>query len=219
MSRNTGRPPGRPKKSKDPEIEEGTPGGVLENYYGKRNVLSNLSNHIRDRVDPDLIMNFWAMIAEGKNPVWVRNKKGELSGVEPDPNPLQPSPTLEQKAAAVREMSNRGWGQAPQSVHIDAQLKLQIQDEIPRHLLESGSNWRMLDQIRNVMRLEDGNTEDAEWTPVPDKEKPVSEDGVTTQEPSQVKEEEKSSDLVELQEVSHVADTLQEVSQELISSP
>lgn len=167
---------GRPKKTQDPDLEE-TPGGG-SNYRGiaKRDVQYSLASRIRERTDPDLICQFFEMIVEGKNPVWVRHQKtGVIYKVDSDPNPLQPSPTLEQRASAVKELVNRGWGLPVQSLQIDAQLKMQIQDEIPQHLVESGANWKALDIIRKALRLEDGNTVDAEFVDVP-----------TVQEPCQV---------------------------------
>lgn len=161
----------RGRKPKDRNLDE-TPGEGSEkiktrNWLGKRNIQYSVAEKIRDRVDPDLIVDYWVMILKGQNPLWEDDPKSPHgTRVIPDPNPMLPTPTLEQRTRAVQELTNRGWGLAVQSIQIDAQLKQTLELGIPAQLLEQ-ANYKALAIIRDALRLEDGNTEDAEWSPVP----------------------------------------------------
>ncbi len=153
---------GRPRKGSVPGIEEDPGVGSKPvnptNRGGKlqiRNAIYSLSEVFRQRLNPNLAFEWY-------------------------PNPMKPSPTLEQQNRAMAEITNRGHGLPVQSLQIDAQLKMQIQDEIPVHLL-SQWNYSALAKIRDVLKLDDGNTEDAEWTDIP-------------QEPSQVQTPTKSEE-------------------------
>jgi len=150
-----GRPRGRPKKNKDPNLDEtqgeGIPGPV-SNYYGKRNVQYSLAERIRERHDPEVIIKTIEMVMMGHTPVWIPDKRA-VGGfrVEPDPNPLLPTPNLEQRTAAMRELINRGWGLPVQSVQIDAQIKQQLDAGLPAHLLDK-PNYRLLAEMNDLIK-------------------------------------------------------------------
>lgn len=150
------RKPGRPRKS------EATPGeGDLAagRYRGKRNNQISLSEVIRDSLDPLLIRDYWMAVARGVNPVIEETSKG--ARVIPDPNPMSPAPTLEQKNRAIQELTNRGWGLPVQSIQMDMNQK--VVHELSPELLQ-GVNYLALAKIREALQLT--NVIDAELVEV-----------------------------------------------------
>jgi hypothetical protein len=79
---------------------------------------------IRERVDPDILIDFHLMVYQGKNPVLVKN--GDEWGVVQDPSPLAQTPTLEQKAASVKYLTERGHGLPVQSTQVDIEIRARI---------------------------------------------------------------------------------------------
>jgi hypothetical protein len=120
---------GRPKKSE-------TDPGVGGNHRGKRDQSVRLAEVIRNNLDPQIIYDFYLAQLMGICPVIVRDNRfpGGLV-VKPDPSPSAQTPTLEQRNAAMRELTNRSEGLAPQSIEINAQFKAQLNLGIDQSLL------------------------------------------------------------------------------------
>jgi hypothetical protein len=164
MANKRGRPPGPKAKSPDEPQGEGVV-PVLANYRGKRTVQFNLMHKIREQGLSDLVLESFKIILAGSTPVWTKDDRFEHGyRVEPDPNPLLPSTTLEQRLGVMKELLNRGEGLPVQSVQIDAVLKAQVENGVPPHLLDK-PNFAAIFEIQKVFKkLQDGNTEDAEFT-------------------------------------------------------
>lgn len=191
------RKPGRPKKDRADNLDETQGGGgFLDNYRGKRNYQVSISERVRELINPDLLVKYWGMILEGFNPVWLKNKKGEYYDVVPDPNPLTGSSSPAQRDAAVRELMNRGWGMAVQSIQIDAQFKTQVE---PLQL--QGVDLELLAKL-NQLFLE---TSKPQLTNITDAELVVEDSSGELQEPCQV---ETPNDLLENSELQDACQNL-----------
>ena len=155
------RKPGRPKLPRADNLDENQGGGgLVANYRGVRhNIQMNLMNRVRERIDPDLFIDSLITIMQGHVPLWIDDKRATCGvRVIPDPNPLLPSPTLQQRLDAQRELMNRGWGQAPQHVKFDvthqeqlplAGVDLELLAEVQKLLLKAGKP-----QITNIVDAE-----------------------------------------------------------------
>lgn len=210
----TKRKPGRPRTPGrgDPNEPEGEGGKLLANYRGKRTTQFVFGQRIRDENLLDPVLQSFKIIAMGFVPVWIDDKRCPGGyRVEPDPNPLLPATTLEQRLRAYQVLLDRGEGLPVTQVNI----KHEINHGVPEHLLKQ-NNYAALDVIlRGLKQLEDGNTQDAEWSPVqePCMHLHIDMSGKCPdcglQEPSQV---ETGADLKETSE-------LQEVDQSASDSP
>lgn len=110
-----------PKKRKG-----GRPKGVDSSLLNKkrRQYSYGLMERIRERIDPDVLIDFHVAILEGKNP--VLESYGETWRVIPDPNPMSPAPTLEQKSQSAKWLTDRGHGLPVQSTQVDVEIRARI---------------------------------------------------------------------------------------------
>ena len=87
----------------------------------------------------------------------ARSKYG--ARVEPDPNPMLPSPTLADRTRAANEIANRAWGLPVQSIQIDAQLKASYDAGIAPEYLK-GQDLNLLMDIKNAFQKRLGTGKD-----------------------------------------------------------
>ena len=121
QKRKAGRPPGSKTKIKKP---------VQAAAGERRRHMHNVSiqERIREGCHPDLVFEYYKTILEGKTPIWV--EESGMCYVIPDPNPLLPAPTLEQRNAAMKALVDRGYGLPSQSITVDAEFRNKVELQI-----------------------------------------------------------------------------------------
>lgn len=153
---------GRPKGTKNKKSLGGRPKDSGVALREQRRYDVSLQERIRQGAHPDLIFTWYQVICQGQTPVWVTDKDG-YDYVIPDPNPLLPAPTLEQRNAAMKALADRGYGLPAQSVTIDAEfrnkIELQLTGISQQDLLAIDA--QKLFQIAKVFEIK-GQIEDAE---------------------------------------------------------
>lgn len=158
---------GRPKGSK-----KGEPLPTLLNAK-RRQYSYSLMERIRERINPDLLIDFHMMVLEGKTPVFTRIGADEWE-VTPDPNPLAQTPTLADRDRSAKWLSERGHGLPVQSIQVDAEYRHKLEllgSGVPTEVL-SGLNPQVLAHLQQAMQLVSGNTSnedviEAEFTELP----------------------------------------------------
>jgi hypothetical protein len=132
--KGSGKPKGTPASGKS---EKGTPLNSLLNQK-RRQYSYSLMERIRERIDPDLLIEFHTMVLEGKTPVWEKIGNGDWK-VVPDPSPLATSPTLNDKVASLKWLTERGYGLPVQSIQVDAEYRSKLEllgSGVPTNVLE-----------------------------------------------------------------------------------
>lgn len=151
-----------------------------ENFF-----TTSIAYILRERVDPALCMEFWLMILSDKNPAFEQDKKTGKWRVTESLN--GPTPTMQQKIDALKEVQNRRDGLAPQTHTIEAMIKTQIRPELPGELL-AALNPEALPLLMRALSLPAAGQSSAD---IEDAEIVSSEPSAELQEPSQVPEETK----------------------------
>lgn len=95
---------------------------------GMARAMTNLALAVRNMISTDMMTRWHALIASGKAPLAIitthADGSWEVTDVQPEPNGF--APTLDQRNESMKWFNDRGHGQAPQIIHLDAQLKSQI---------------------------------------------------------------------------------------------
>lgn len=140
--------------------------------------------------DGDLALEFYLKVCEGKVPKLVRDKSGKIVGVEEDDGkkvdnvyviPPPSPPTLDQRMLAMARVVERGYGQAAQHMHIEAEVRAEVQAIAsgvdPRYLAKLSPEALLA--IRQAVTAlpapkpkdpENADIEDAEFVDVPAKD-------------------------------------------------
>lgn len=126
---------GRPKGSKN---KGGRPreSGIALRQQRKYEI--SLQEAIRQGLHPDIVLEYYKTILKGQTPL-LETRNG-IDYIIPDPNPLTPAPTLEQRNQAMKALADRGYGLPAQSIQIDAEYKKTIELQltgISENLLKS----------------------------------------------------------------------------------
>lgn len=164
--RKAGRPVGAKTKIKKP---------VQAAAGERRRHMHNVSiqERIREGCHPDLVFEYYKTILEGKTPIWV--EESGVCYVIPDPNPLLPAPTLEQRNSAMKALVDRGYGLPSQSITVDAEFRNKVEFQltgIESKQLEA-INLQNLQKLAQMFRLPaPSDIEDAQLVENND-EKPV----------------------------------------------
>jgi hypothetical protein len=82
----------------------------------------SLSLAIRQRLDPDLFVDFQLAIAAGKSPILVELEDGEIVVTIDERGSILP--TLEQRTQAMIRLEQRGYGMPMQSVQVEAAIQM-----------------------------------------------------------------------------------------------
>jgi hypothetical protein len=142
---------GRPKGSRN---KGGRPpeSGILNKK--RRQYQYSLMERVRELIDPDLLIEYNTMILEGKTPIWERVGDGGWK-VVPDPSPLSPTPTLADRNAAIKWLTERGHGLAVQSITVDAEYRTKVEMQLTglsTELLESFTPQKLA-ALRDLFQL------------------------------------------------------------------
>lgn len=166
VSRKGGRPKGAKNKIKKTRGE----GLVIRE---QRRYEVSLNECIRKGMHPELILEYYKIILRGQTPV-LEYKDG-LESFIPDPNPLTPTPTLEQRNAAMRALADRGYGLPAQSVTIDAEFKNKVELQLTGITTEqfgaiAAQNLYKLREMFSLPEPKEDNSDalDAEFTEIND---------------------------------------------------
>lgn len=163
---------GRPKGSKDKKSRNkgGRPRESGLALRQQRKYEISLTEAVRAGLHPDIYVEYYKTILRGDNPK-LETKDG-IDYIIVDPNPLLPSPTLEQKNAAMRALADRGYGLPAQSINIDAEFKTRVEAQltgISQQQLEAMSMNTIM-AIREMFKLpektDNSDAEDAEFTEI-----------------------------------------------------
>lgn len=157
------------KRGRPPKSRKGEQQPTLLNKK-RRQYSYSLMERIRERIDPDLLIEFHTMIMEGKTPVWEKIGDGEWH-VIPDPSPLATTPTLQDKYQSAKWLTERGHGLPVQSIQVDAEYRAKLEllgSGVPTNVLE-GMNPTVLYHIQKALGAAlDGNTIDADFVETKD---------------------------------------------------
>lgn len=116
---------GRPKGSKNKGGRPRESGIALRE---KRKYEVSLAEAVRQGVHPDIILEYYKTVLRGQTPLLM--SENGIDYIIPDPNPLTPAPTLEQRNAAMKALADRGYGLPAQSISIDAEYRKKIELQI-----------------------------------------------------------------------------------------
>lgn len=136
---------GRPKKNKY----------APPRYDAKRNYSYSINEAARNRVDPQLWLDWHFMIASGQNPRILLDDDRNPIGLEEDPSPGASPPTLAQRNDSMRVLMERRDGLAPQKIDFTAN----VQATLPPELM-AGLNANTLAMIAQALALPDPNVID-----------------------------------------------------------
>lgn len=169
--RKRGRPPGSGKSRK------GQPAPTLLNEK-RRQYSYGLMQRIRERTDPDLLIDFHNMILEGKSPIWDPLPGGGHRVIQ-DPSPLAVTPSLSDKIQSIKWLTERGYGLPVQSIQVDAEYRASLEllgSGVPTQVLEN-YDPQVLFYVQKALQLASGKSEedviDAEFTDTSTNSPPV----------------------------------------------
>lgn len=154
--------------SDDPETPDATPGKrkkSLQRVTRGSEVVSrdysvSMTEAVRKRVDPNVLIDFNIMILMGINPVLRKDARSKTGWkCIPDPSPSATSPTLEQKNAASKYLTERGWGMPTQSLQVEADIRSRIEgfgSGIDSRILENVGADKLM-QLAKLLELPPGD--------------------------------------------------------------
>ena len=124
---NTPSPLSNPKKKGNYKAGPGRPKGQLNGEALKktRNYQISLTQAVREKVNPDILLDWDLMVLQGKNPILLWDARLQEFRCEADPSPMATAPTLNDKRQSQQNLLNRGWGMAASTVNIEANIKSQ----------------------------------------------------------------------------------------------
>ncbi len=88
-----------------------------------RKAMRNLALVVREGVPSEIMRDFHLMIAMGQSPLVVRASNGDLE-VRAEEGGM--APTLDQRVAAMKFLTERGYGLPAQTINLEAELRAQI---------------------------------------------------------------------------------------------
>lgn len=90
-----------------------------------RSAQRSLSLAVRNGFDPEWYLQWKLLVLQGKQPILVPDKRCHM-GHRVDVDDSAPAPTHEERAKALKELMDRGYGLPVQQLLLDAELRGQI---------------------------------------------------------------------------------------------
>lgn len=162
----------KPKKRRGRPKDIHTPASNIAPIVAYRHAIS-MSEAIREKIDPTLILKFHNLVISGQHPVWILDKHGNPSDVKPDPSPLAQTPDLTKKLESLKFITAYGWGQPVQSTQVDVEIRARI-DQMGSGVSNAElaskvgpGTLKALQRLLLPQKTDNSDAVDAEWEDVP----------------------------------------------------
>lgn len=134
----------------------------------------HLSGEVRDRLSASIFIDFHLAVASNRDPYIEVDEDGEPYVAVKERGAIEP--TLEERLASMKWLADRGWGQAPQMLHVEQIMRVDTSQQGPdlSALLKKPAAVRALrDAIRMALRAapapapSNEDAQDAEFRELP----------------------------------------------------